>query len=363
MRAAGDASGDSVQDFEKVIDRLKFDMPDILRKEPDWDIFSPDFKMIDHTGARLEGLLPAKVLVRFLHKVREQFVVKDDIRINPIIRSLDSDPFLLAEWKVQLGGVELQNSPLDIEAEVAFHLNNKNQIDYMRINNIQANGFSFRFWPSVDLSDDLLTNLKKVKMWAIEVSELKKIKDPTAVTVEPDPTEYEAVAGSEDRADDKSMVVNKWEKQLVMALRNVKDWAIKSWRQALSLAALVLILQSMVGGLLSMNTRSTEMVVYGNGPSFEYSTTIITSRSTDKIPNVQIQKSSDQMSPAEEQRLRQIFENARRRADTTERQLFRDFDVPFFSDDFQRFFDDDAQDLKSLEDMLSRMDNPRDGFR
>lgn len=394
VHGASNDAGSVAQDFENVIARLKVDVPEILHKEPDWNIFATNFKVIDHTGESLNGLIPAKALVKLLQKVREQFVLKDDIKVNPIIRSLDRDPCLAVEWKVQLSSAELQDSPLDIEAETVFHLNDKNQIDYMRIDNIQANGYNFRFWPNIGISDDLLTNLKKIKMWAREINDLSKIKDPEAVKLDPIDTEYKVDV--EEPEKDKSMVVATWEKDLVLALRNAKDLVVKSWKQALGVGLVLFLLQALAGGLMSPKSDNMDMVAYNGQPKIEFSSTIVTSRSgMNGFPGevkVQIQQGQNgqttqretqrEMTQGEELRLRQILENARRadaqqfrdsdelrlrdiieNARRADAKLFRDFDVPgvIRSDDLARFFDDSQLpgDFKVLDDMLRReFDNP-----
>merc|ERR1719487_895268 len=110
-------------DFEQVVDSLKADIPNIFRKHPHWDLFANDFKVIDSKGARLEGLETIMSLWILLRRVREQFLVTDDIRVDPIVRSLDADPLLVARWKVQFGNVELEDTPVEISADSVFHFN------------------------------------------------------------------------------------------------------------------------------------------------------------------------------------------------------------------------------------------------
>jgi len=167
-----------VLDLGNVAKILKVDIPNILRKEPTWGVFAPDFQVIDHTGARLEGLRLNKVLLQLLRRARDKFVVQDDIRVNPMVRASDSNAAFAARWKVRLGGVELEEDPVDIEAETFFHLNERNQLDYMRIDKCKSSGYEFRFWPEVKLSDGLLSNLQAIKQWARDINELKTIREP-----------------------------------------------------------------------------------------------------------------------------------------------------------------------------------------
>lgn len=176
LRGGEQIRKEELLDLEKVVDTLKTDIPQIFRKRPHWEIFAEDFKVIDQTGVKLEGLESHKQLLQLLRKMHSRFITKDDIRVHFAYdeRGLRIDPFLVARWKFQLGGEKVpfldfsyKDSPVEIEGEAIFHLNGMNYIDYVMIGAQFVNGLPFQAWPDLKLSDGAAENLKKVKAWAL----------------------------------------------------------------------------------------------------------------------------------------------------------------------------------------------------
>lgn len=183
MCAAGDSGEDTtlarrkgiielgdeqVLDFQTVVDVLQADILNVFHKEPTWEIFAKDFHIYDQTGARLDDSEP-KELLKVLRSMFEQFDVKEDIRVNIVTPSESArrKPFLVARWMVKLGGMELESDlALDVGAETVFHLNDKNEVDYVWIDNRFANGRRLFSWPELQLSDEIPENLLKIKEWA-----------------------------------------------------------------------------------------------------------------------------------------------------------------------------------------------------
>jgi len=174
-----------VLDLQRVVETLKSDMPDLLRREPTWEILAEEgFKVVDKTGTGLDGLGPTKLLLKLFRRMCEVFEVKDNINVDFVSgdQSLDVDPFVTARWKVQLGSqkaslfksfnAELLD-PLDIEADTVFHLNDKRQVDYMQINKWLVNGQQFELFPRVQLSEDPAENFKMLRQWATSIKALQ----------------------------------------------------------------------------------------------------------------------------------------------------------------------------------------------
>lgn len=169
---------------QKLVDILRADMPNLLRREPTWDIVAEkSFKVIDKRGTGLEGLAPIKLLLKLFRNMREQFEVSDDISVD----FATIDGFLAARWKVQLGSQKHSGfgklndkmlDPLDIEAETAFHLNENGQVDYMQIDSWRVNGQQFELFPEVQLSEDPADNFKKLRTWMKSIKTLQPGEAP-----------------------------------------------------------------------------------------------------------------------------------------------------------------------------------------
>lgn len=174
-----------VLDLQDVLETLKSDLPELLRREPTWDILAEEgFKVVDRTGAGLEGLGPTKLLLKLFRRMCETFDVTDniDIELASGDQSLDVNPFVTAQWKVQLGSQKPSLfsrsvnpeflDPLNIEADTVFQLNDKRQVEALRINKWLVNGQQFDLFPRVQLSENPAENFKRLRQWATRIKSL-----------------------------------------------------------------------------------------------------------------------------------------------------------------------------------------------
>lgn len=170
--------------FKTAVDTLKIEIQNLLHDEPDWSHFAEDMRLIDHSGDELKGLGANKRFLKLLRRLCEKFAVKDDIQVHFL--SLDPgthqmsfddrgfeeqfDNLLVANWEVQ---VDKRILPVDIALETIFHLNSKNQIDYVKIDKLTVKGVFGRHVPKLKLSGDRASNLKKLKEWGQRIKELE----------------------------------------------------------------------------------------------------------------------------------------------------------------------------------------------
>jgi len=130
-------------DFDKVVDTLQSEIPNILHAEPRWNMFAEDLTMTDQTGARLEGLEANKRLLSKLRVLFQDFALNDTIKVQCI--QAVTDFLLVFRWEVKLSGLELPflphaDMPATIKATTTFHFNGKNEVDLVRIDRWRVNG-------------------------------------------------------------------------------------------------------------------------------------------------------------------------------------------------------------------------------
>jgi len=93
--------------------------------------------------------------------------------------------------KVQFNGAESQlfrlfrkDNPFGIEAETILHLNDKNRVQSLRLDNWLLNGQYFpvklQLWPDVKLSDDRGVLREKFNAWTVNLKEVKPIEPSAA---------------------------------------------------------------------------------------------------------------------------------------------------------------------------------------
>lgn len=79
---------DSQKEFEmnlgKAVDTLKSDYPNLLSKNPTWDIYHKDLEVIDPTGVSLHGLENYKMAFTFVHGVVKWFYCEDKSGLTSI---------------------------------------------------------------------------------------------------------------------------------------------------------------------------------------------------------------------------------------------------------------------------------------
>lgn len=187
--------------LERVLDTLKASIPLMLHEEPEWDIFTKDFEVNDHTHThtKLQGLEANQLLWQLLHRTCKEMIARDDVHVEddhkiivtPGTVALAS-PLLLvagaevkAQWKVVLEfvknpflsflGLPRDYSRLDIELHAVFHLNHRQQVDSVQIDKWLANGRQIQSWPKVQLIDDHVHNLKRIRDWADTMQEWQPV--------------------------------------------------------------------------------------------------------------------------------------------------------------------------------------------
>lgn len=72
---------DSQKEFEinlgRAVDTLKSDYPNLLTKNPSWDVYHSDLEVIDPKGVSLHGLENYKMAFSFIHGVVNMFYCKE----------------------------------------------------------------------------------------------------------------------------------------------------------------------------------------------------------------------------------------------------------------------------------------------
>lgn len=175
---------DEFLSLRKVVETLKADIPKLLRKEPDWSIYSDDFSV----RSSREGLAILKLLASLLKSRDKKLVVTEDIQVEfndgrwKVERDgRPFDPYLIARWKLNLerpfnsfermlrfitrptSAYYRDSSECSIEGETIFHLNEKNKVDYVLIDELIVDGRKIFQWPRVELADDPAKILESLK--------------------------------------------------------------------------------------------------------------------------------------------------------------------------------------------------------
>lgn len=168
---------------ENLFNVLLDDIPNIFRKEPRWEVFTEDFKVIDQTGVETKSN-ELKLLLRLLRKMHRKFAVKDHSKVELINHGRGSyaclpEPSLVVRWNIELGGMNRPffwlwhiDDPLHIEATFALHINDKKKVDYMLLNECCLNGHEM-IWPDLRLSDSIGKNLKRIEAWGRYVQDTR----------------------------------------------------------------------------------------------------------------------------------------------------------------------------------------------
>ena len=72
---------DSQREFEtnlgRAVDSLRHDYPELLTRDPNWDVYHPNIEAIDPTGVRMTGLENYKMAFGFVHGVVRWFYCED----------------------------------------------------------------------------------------------------------------------------------------------------------------------------------------------------------------------------------------------------------------------------------------------
>lgn len=173
---------DQTLDLEEVVQTLKADIPNLLREDPDWDIYAMDF----HVRGSVEGLAVLQLLAKLLQRQGKQLVVKDEVQVNFVDgreKEVPFDPFVNAFWKIRLERPFNQfekflriftrpvsryyrnSTQFTIEAETMFHLNKANQVDYVQIQKLVVDGRKLISWPAANVYEEPSAILQKLTTW------------------------------------------------------------------------------------------------------------------------------------------------------------------------------------------------------
>lgn len=166
-------------DFEKMLDRLKSDMTRVFRREPDWDRFAEDFRLIEPSGDVVQGLGPIKMTLALVRKFRNRVAIKENVDVQffysgeRVIKGPLVKKVVEARWKIKLG-LELLNAPSDsvIDAETTIHFNSNNRVDYIKVNKWVVSGDllapiqPLQSWTGMKESDERALYLKRMRVWA-----------------------------------------------------------------------------------------------------------------------------------------------------------------------------------------------------
>jgi hypothetical protein len=72
---------DSQREFEtnlgRAVDSLRHDYPELLTRDPNWNVYHPNIEAIDPTGVRMTGLENYKMAFGFVHGVVRWFYCED----------------------------------------------------------------------------------------------------------------------------------------------------------------------------------------------------------------------------------------------------------------------------------------------
>jgi len=200
---------------EDVIENLRADLPKVLREELRWDNFADDLKVIDQTGAALEGKVPIKFLLKLLRRASRRRLKENSFEANVDVYFGGQDPFLdivddilrAVRWKIALGrekrpGWQIlrKDEGVVVEIETVFHFNERLQVDWVRIDGFLINSQSFpiqlKLWPDLKKSDSLRSELRKVKQWYEGNRKLIPLKLDTKETLQAiAPTRREFLTG------------------------------------------------------------------------------------------------------------------------------------------------------------------------
>mmetsp|Transcript_133338 Transcript_133338/g.242979 ORF Transcript_133338/g.242979 Transcript_133338/m.242979 type:complete len:549 (+) Transcript_133338:112-1758(+) len=178
-------------DLQTVVETLTSDIPQILRKEPNWDIFASDF----HVNSSREGFGVFYLLSGFLKSRSQIFLLEEDVQVNFVDgRDFEEpfDPFFVARWKLVLErpfnplesvirylSFWRQNDPITIQAETVFKFNKRNEVDSVQINKLVVDGRKTMSWPAVSVQKDPSEFLAKIQNFVqhVELDPLQKLRE------------------------------------------------------------------------------------------------------------------------------------------------------------------------------------------
>lgn len=149
-------------------------------KEPTWENYAEDFKVIDQTGSTLRGLESAKLLWRLLRSMKKRFALFDEFQLISAPGE-EEHSLLHGQWDIRLRTLKFpflqpwrSNTPIEIKLKLSCHTNDTtHKVDYMKISDLHVNGREW-FLPHMKLFHSPSTNLKRIRRWARDVKEYEQ---------------------------------------------------------------------------------------------------------------------------------------------------------------------------------------------
>jgi hypothetical protein len=144
------------QELIRVVETLEVEMPQILSKDPSWDIFTEDLSIRIDSSSRVQGIGSCIILLAKMRKLCAEFGQTSSFQSSflierPQLQNAAMPEFLTGELKVDFGRVKLPHwdneISLAVEVDISFHVNDRQLIDYAQIDKLLFNGRPFQMWP------------------------------------------------------------------------------------------------------------------------------------------------------------------------------------------------------------------------
>lgn len=184
--------------LRNVVTTLETDISKIFHKEPTWDVFADDVKVIGLSGStrtRIEGLGSIKLLLKVMRRICAKLGVKDELQVKV---NGDFDGSLEVSFKGLLNGLRTHAGEEEgisffrfVEAETKFYLNDRNQVVYVMIEKLLVGDQPFH-WPELTKSDQPAQALKKITQWlelAKDIIDVKPELAPDITALQPNPVD------------------------------------------------------------------------------------------------------------------------------------------------------------------------------
>jgi len=150
--------------YEDVVDELTAFIPEFARREPNWDLFANDFKLVDHRDKE-QKLRKFVLMWALLSSLRSKLTLKSSVESLNVVDGRELPGIstkIYASVKMTIDGVaprfyhRFRKRREDIlgaiEAEVVFSLNDKNEVSELHIEDFMFDHESVESWPDIDLT-------------------------------------------------------------------------------------------------------------------------------------------------------------------------------------------------------------------
>jgi hypothetical protein len=177
-------------DIEKTLNILRANIPKLMSKELNWEIFDDDVLVIDQSGVtstsgkstRMLGKLLSTLQGKVVRDVQVKFTEMKLIQSTWQAGRLQGEvqepryPYVMAHWMVQLGTKggffgrwQKEETPIWIEADTVFHFGDENKIDYVQLKDVSVCGYALLRWPDVEVSESPDKSIQYIKEWIEDV--------------------------------------------------------------------------------------------------------------------------------------------------------------------------------------------------